>query len=484
MVTSVQRETRADMRVNPNLILGVLAIAAIAYSLLSSAVLPALPTIQHDLHTKATNSAWVLTAYLLAAAVATAVLGKLGDMYGKERLLLVTLVILTDSTLLAAVSKSLTLLIIARVMQGAAGGIFPLAFGIVRDEFPAERVAGSIGFLSAVLGIGSGAGIAVGGLIVEHMDWHWLFWIPLPVCAIAAVATWWCIPESPVRQPGKVNWLAALLVAAGAGVLMFAVSETTVWGWGSIKTIGLLAVGFAISALWVLVEVRSDHPLVDMGMMRIRGVWTTNVAAAMIGAGMFAAFIVVPQVAQLSKRTGVGYGTSVVVSGLYLLPSTICMALVGSAAGAIARRFGSKAALVVGSAIIAASFGFIWVEHAHPYDMLLMSGGMGTGMGLAYAAMPNIIVESVPAVQTGVATGMNTVVRMLGGALGGQLSATFIAAHVSRGLPAQTGFTMTYAMSTIFLLICLASTWFVPARSKRRAVLSRAPALRQAQQVS
>jgi MFS family permease len=461
----------AAPRVHPNIILAVLSLAGIAYSLLSSAVVPALPTLQHDLHASANDTAWVLTAYLLAAAVATAVLGRLGDMYGKEKFLLVTLIILADATLLAALSTSLTVLIVARVLQGAAGGIFPLSFAIVRDEFPAHRVAGSIGFLSAILGIGSGFGIVGGAIVVQHLNWHWLFWIPLAPCVIAAVATWWFVPESPIRVPGRVNWLAAALVSVGTGAFMFGLSETTVWGWGSPKTLGLMAFGFVVMGLWVWVELHSDNPLVDMKMMRIRGVWTTNLAAATIGAGMFAAFIVIPQVAQLPTSTGFGFGASVVVSGLYLLPSTIAMAVMGAMAGNVARRYGSKAALLTGSIIVCLSFAFIWAQHAHPIDMLIMSAGMGFGMGLAYAAMANIIVESVRPDQTGVAGGMNTVVRLLGGAIGGQLSATFIANNSHHGVPDATGFTLTYAMSMLFLVVAVIAAWFVPsARERRRAV--------------
>ena len=448
--------------------MAVLSLGGLSYALLSAAVLPALPSLQKDLHASATGAAWVLTAFLLAAAVATAILGKLGDMYGKEKLLLFTLVILADSTLLAAVSRSLPMLIVARVLQGVAGGVFPLSFAIVRDEFPEERVAGSIGFLSSVLGIGSGFGIVIGGVIIEHLSWHWLFWLPLAPTVAAALATWWFIPESPHRTPGRVNWLAALLVASGTGAFMFGLSETTVWGWGSIKSFAVIGGGLVVMALWVIVEVRSENPLVDMSMMRIRAVWTTNLAAATIGAGMFAAFIVIPQVAQAPKSTGYGYGASVVVSGLYLLPSTIAMATLGSLAGRITRRFGSKAALLTGSIIVTAAFGFIWAQHAHPIDMYIMSGGMGFGMGLAYSAMANIIVQSVPSSQTGVAGGMNTVVRLLGGAIGGQISATFIADHVGRNhFPTATGYTMTYAMSTIFLVICVLAALAVPGMRQR-----------------
>jgi len=449
-------------RTHPTVILVVLSLAGIAYAMLSSSVVPALPTMQRALHTSEDGITWLLTAYLLSASVGTAILGRLGDMYGKERLLLVTLVILAVGTLLAAVSSSLGVIILARFIQGASGGIFPLAFGIVRDEFPREKVAGSIGLLSAILGVGAGIGIVLSGVIVEHLNYHWLFWIPLAATLVAILATWRFIPESPVRMPGKINWLAAALMTIGISIVLLAISQTTAWGWGSPKTLGLIAAGLAVTLLWVAVEVRSPNPLIDMTMMRIRGVWTTNLAAFLLGAGMYSSFIVLPQFAQLPKSTGFGFGASVVVSGLYLLPSTIGMTILGIYAGRISARFGSRAALIAGTAFTTASFALLSITHDHPYDLLVAAGLLGVGIGLAFAALGNLIVQSVSSRQTGVASGMNTVMRTLGGALGGQLSATFIAAHTIKGEPAVTGFTLTFLMATGFLVVCLFAGLLVP----------------------
>jgi EmrB/QacA subfamily drug resistance transporter len=460
-------------RTHPNLILAVLATGGLAYAMLSSSVVPALPTMQHALHTSETGIAWLLTAYLLAASVGTAIIGRLGDMYGKERMLLWTLVILAAGTLLAAVSSSLGVIIAGRFIQGASGGIFPLAFGIVRDEFPREKVAGSIGLLSSILGVGAGVGIVLSGVIVEHLNYHWLFWIPLVATLVAAVATWRFIPESPVRVPGRINWTAAALMTVGISTVLLAISETTRWGWGSPKTIGLILVGLAFSAVWIAVEVRSRNPLIDMTMMRIRGVWTTNLAAFLLGAGMYSSFIVLPQIAQLPKSTGFGFGASVVVSGLYLLPSTIGMVILGTYAGRISARFGSRAALLSGTVFTTASFALLTTAHSHPYDLLIAAGLLGVGMGLAFAALGNLIIQAVPSHQTGVASGMNTVMRTLGGALGGQISATFIASHTAHGHPTVTGFTETFLMATGFLLVCLLAGLLVP---KRRAARSNADA--------
>jgi EmrB/QacA subfamily drug resistance transporter len=445
--------------------LTVLALSSLAYAVLSAAEIPALPTIQHDLHTSETGVTWLLTAYLLAASVGTPIIGRMGDMYGKARLLVWTLVILAVGTLLAAVADTLALVIVGRTLQGAAGGIFPLAFGIVRDEFPRERVAHGIGILSAILGVGSGLGIIASGVIVEHLSWHWIFWIPLVVIVVAAVVTWLLVPESPVRVPGRINWLAAALMTIGISAALLAISESTVWGWGSPKTLALLGGGLLVCGLWVLVETRSRVPLVDMTMMRIRGVWTTNTTAFLIGAGMYSSFVIIPQFAQLPTSTGFGFGSSVVIAGLYLLPATIAMLVMSLLAGPLALRFGSRLALIVGTMVSCAAFALLATAHGHPYDLLLGTGLMGVGIGLAFAALGNLIVEAVPVHQTGVATGMNTVMRTLGGALGAQLSATFIASNTAHGLPTVTGFTLSFVLATGFLAGAVATAMIVPRRA-------------------
>jgi EmrB/QacA subfamily drug resistance transporter len=467
----MSRGSTASHGVHSGVILSVLLLAGLAYAVLSSAVIPALPTIQRDLHTTETGVTWVLTGFLLSASVGTAIIGRLGDMYGKERLLLYTLLVLAAGTLLAALSNSLAVLIVARVIQGVGGGIFPLSFSIARDEFPPDRVAGSIGVISAILGIGGGAGLVLGAVLVEQLSWHWLFWLPLAVTLLAAVATWRFVPESPVRTPGHVNWPAAGLMSIGMCCVLIAIAQTTVWGWGGSKTIGLLAAGAVVIAAWIAVEVRSREPLIDMTMMRIRGVWTTNLVGFLLGAGMYASFIVFPQFAQLPKSTGFGFGATIVVSSLYLLPAAFGMGVLGTFAGRVATRFGSKHALIVGTGITSAAFGWLAIAHGHPYDMLASSTLLGIGIGLAFAALGNLIVQAVPPSQTGVATGMNTVMRTLGGALGGQLSATFIVDHQAHGLPTVTGFEETFIMATGFLIVCMLAGLLIPGRRTAPASL-------------
>ncbi len=247
----------------------------------------------------------------------------------------------------------------------------------------------------------------------------------------------------------------------------------------------LLAVGLLVLAAWVAVEARSDEPLIDMTMMRIRGVWTTNLAAFLLGAGMYSSFIIFPQFAQLPKSTGFGFGASVVDSGLYLLPSALGMGLLGSAAGKVARRYGSKFALIAGSAVTATSFLFFAALHAHPLEMLISAMLLGVGIGLAFSALGNLVVQAVPATQTGAASGMNTVMRTLGGALGGQIAATFIVNNTVHGVPRLAGFTDSFLLAGGFLVVCTLAALLVPGgKSRRAAALGRPSSRRLTKQAS
>jgi EmrB/QacA subfamily drug resistance transporter len=446
--------------------LAALAMGGLAYALLQSLVAPALPEIQHSLHASESGVTWVLTAYLLSASVATPLLGRLGDIHGKERVLVGVLVALGIGTVISALATSLPLLVAGRVVQGAGGGVFPLAFGIIRDEFPRERVAGAIGLISAILGIGAGAGIVLAGVIVDHLSYHWLFWFPLIGVVMATVATVLYVPESPVKAPARISWGAAGLLSVGLAAVLLAVSEAVSWGWGSARTLGLAAAGLVVLAFWVRVELASDEPLVDMRMMRLRGVWTTNLVGFLLGFGMFASFILLPQLVELPKSTGYGFGASVTGAGLFMLPSTVAMLLVGPMAGRLERRFGSKPPLVVGVIFAGVSYVLLAVAHGAAIDIYIASALLGVGIGLAFAAMANLIVVAVPRDQTGVATGMNTVMRTIGGALGSQIIASLLTANVAAtGLPADSGFVVGFWIAAGVLAVGVVAAIAIPGRA-------------------
>jgi MFS family permease len=388
----------------------------------------------------------------LSASVATPLIGRLGDIYGKERLMVVVLVLLCVATSVSALATSLAVMLVGRVVQGAAGGVFPLAFGIIRDEFPRERVAGAVGVMSALAGVGGGAGVVLAGPIVQTLSIHYLFWLPLVVLVPATVAIHRFVPESPVRVPGKVSWAGTALMSAGLAAVLLAVSEAPVWHWLSTQTVGMLAVGVALLVAWVRSEARSDHPLVDMRMMRIRGVWTTNAVALLLGFGMYASFILLPEFVETPLREGYGFGSSVTGAGLFLLPATLTMLAAGAQTGRLEKRFGSKPPLLAGAVSTTASYVVLALARTAPWEIYFAALLLGAGIGLAFAAMVNLIIENVGPTQTGIATGMNTVTRTVGGAFGGAVVASILAATVgSGGYPSSHGFTAAFAACALAL---------------------------------
>jgi predicted MFS family arabinose efflux permease len=375
---------------SPRLTFVVLAAAAAAFSLMQSLVTPVLPIIQHDLHTGPGTVTWVLTAWLLSASVATPLMGRVGDMIGKDRTLLVAL--------------------------GA---------------------------------------IAAG-------------------CLIAALAAHRVVPASPVRTPGRINWVAALLLSGWLVALLLPLSNATTWGWTSARTLGLLVGAVLLAAGWLAVELRSANPLIDMRMMRLPAVWTTNLVAMLFGAGMFAVYAFVPRFVQTPRAAGYGFGADVTTSGLLMLPMLVTMATAGSLSGPIAGRVSSKAQLILGSALSAVSCAMYAWWHGSEWPIGAASAIFGLGLGLVFASMINLIVQSVPPAQTGVASGMNANIRTIGASIGTAVVSSIVTAHIGpAGYPAESGYTTSFLLLAVVGLAATALAVLVPAaRAARRTMVA------------
>jgi EmrB/QacA subfamily drug resistance transporter len=461
----------APQRQHYGLTLAVLATGALAFALLQTMVAPALPAIQREFGASTSAVTWVLTIYLLTASIATPVLGRLGDMFGKERVLVAVLLVLGAGTLVSALSSSLEVLIAGRAIQGAGGAIFPLAFGIIRDEFPRERVGAGIGLISATFGIGGGAGLVLAGVIVDNLDYTWIFWLSLVVIAGAVVTTRLFVPASPIKTPAKIDWGGAALMAAGVSALLVAVSEGNAWGWTSLPVLGLLAAAALLLGIWIRYELGVPQPMVDMRMLRQRPVWTTNVTALMVGFGMFGSFLLVPALVQLPAGTGFGFGATVTQAGLFLLPSSAVMLFAGPGAGWLGARFGSRLPLLIGIALVMVGFVQLAVLHDAHWHIYLNSIITGAGIGLSFAAMAALIVDAVPQSQTGVASGMNTIMRSIGGALGAQIAASIVGAHLGpAGFPTEGGFVAAFIVSAGALLLALVAALLIPRRAAEAIV--------------
>ena len=451
----------------------VLASAVGAYALLQSLVVPVLTTLQAELHTTQDTATWVLTAYLLSASVFTPILGRVGDMIGKERVFVVTLVALAVGSVMAAFAPNIAIMIVARVIQGVAGGMVPVAFGIIRDEFPKEKVAGAVGSLASLTAVGAGLGIVLAGPIVNALGWRWLFWLPMILTIAAAVAAMAFIPESPVRSPAAISWVPAVLLSAWLVAVLVALSEGPVWGWGSARVTGLLVAGVVICAGWIFSELRAATPLIDMVMMRRPAVWTNNLVSLLLGVGMYATFAFLPQFLQTPSAAGYGFGVSVTDSGLMLLPSSVTMFIAGQFAGRLTIRFGGKALVVSGCLAGGMSMGILAFAHQDVWEILLSSALMGIGFSLAFSAMSALVVAAVPPSQTGVASGMNANIRTIGGSIGAAAMASIVTSRLMpSGLPRESGYTAGFTVMAVALLLAAGAGLLIPAARRVSSVAS------------
>jgi EmrB/QacA subfamily drug resistance transporter len=457
------------LRSHPPVTFAVLALGVGAFALLQSLVIPVLTTVQHQLHTTQNTVTWVLTAYLLSASIMTPILGRVGDMTGKKRVFVATLIALAIGSLMAALAPSIGLMIVARVIQGFAGGMLPVAFGIIRDEFPAERVGGAVGVIAALTAVGAGLGIVIAGPIVDALDYHWLFWLPLILTVIAAISAILFVPESPVRTPGRISWLPALLLSGWLVALLLALSQAPTWGWASGKTLGLLAVAVVLAFSWLTAELRAETPLIDMKMMRRPAVWTNNLVALLIGLGMYATFAFLPEFVQTPSAAGYGFGASITRSGLMLLPSAVTMFAVGIFAGRLARKLGGKTLVIAGCLIGCGAMSVLAFAHQYEWQIYLSNALMGIGFGLAFSAMSALIVAAVPPSQTGVASGMNANIRTIGGSIGSAVMASIVTSQLSaNGLPKEAGYTTGFAVMAGGLLLAALAGLLMPSAQRMR----------------
>lgn len=462
-MTDVHQDAGASKQ--PREILAVLLLAGVSFALSQTMVIPALPSLTRDLGASASTSSWLLTGYLLSASVATPIVGKLGDLCGKGRMLTIVLLIFSLGSVVCALAGSIGVVIAGRVIQGVAGGVFPLAFGIIRDTFPRDRVASGLGTLSAIFGIGGGIGLPLAGVIVANLDVSWIFWVGL-IALPAALAAHRLVPPAPTVERTRIDWLGAALLSAALVAILLAVTEANDWGWASTSTLALFVLGAGLLGAWVRVEATREEPLIDLGVLRGRAVAATNLTGALVGFAMFTSFLLIPQFAQAPESTGYGFGLSVTQSGLILAPAALVQLLVGPTVGALGTRFGFRTALALGGACATASFAWLALEHSHPWHFIVSGALLGAGISLALASMANLIVDVVRQSEVGIATGINTVMRTVGGAFGSAVATAILTAETIPGtsIPTEGAFTSAFVLSAVGGLLAMVAALTIPTR--------------------
>ncbi|MGW0633215.1 MFS transporter [Streptomyces sp. NPDC002758] len=450
----------------PNAVVAVLALAGITVSLMQTLVIPIVPELPNYLHASASNAAWAVTATLLAAAVATPVAGRLGDMFGKRLMLLVSLVLLVAGSVVCALSDSLVPMIVGRTLQGLAAPVVPLGISIMRDELPPERLAGSTALMSASLGVGGALGLPAAAFIAGHFDWHVLFWTSATLGVVAVALVLALVPESRVRTGGRFDAVGALGMAIGLVSLLLAISKGADWGWASGTTLGLFTVAVVVLTAWGFFELRTGQPLVDLRTTARRQVLFTNLASVAFGFSMFAMALVLPQLLQLPTQTGYGLGRSMMTVGLVMAPQGLVMMATAPVSAMITKSRGPKITLMIGAVVVAAGYGLNIVLMSQVWHLVLVSCIIGAGVGFAYGAMPALIMGAVPASETAAANSLNTLMRSIGTSVASAVAGVILAQlTISLGgyaLPSENGFKVVMAIGAGAAVLAFLLASFLP----------------------
>ncbi|MFF3372252.1 MFS transporter [Streptomyces sp. NPDC002680] len=453
---------------NPTVIVVVLALAGISVSLMQTLVIPLVPDLPRLLDSSPADTAWIVTATLLAAAVATPVAGRLGDMYGKRRMLLVSLVLMTAGSALCALSDSLLPMLAGRVLQGLSAGVIPLGISVMRDEMPAERLGSATALMSASLGVGSALGLPLAALVADNFDWHFLFWGSAVLGALGATLVLLLVPESRVRTGGSFDLLGALGLSAALVSLLLAMSKGADWGWGSGTTLGLFAGAVVILLAWGRFELRTPQPLVKLRTIARREVLFTNLAGAAFGFSLFSLQMLVPQIVQLPERTGYGLGGDLLTVGLVMAPQGLVLMLMAPVSATISRAKGPKVTLMTGAVVVASGYALNLVLMSEIWQLILVACIIGAGVGLAYGALPLLLMGAVPPSETAATNSVNTLMRAIGTSIASALAGVIIAQMTTtfggQALPSENAFKVIMAIGCGAALVSLALASFLPGR--------------------
>jgi MFS family permease len=472
------RRRRLTRMPNPRVVVAVLALAGMSASFMQTIVLPIQSELPELLDASREDTAWVITATLLSASVVTPIAGRLGDMYGKRRIALALLAVLVIGSAVAALSQDVALLVIGRALQGAVVGIIPLGISILRDVLHTDRLGGAIALVSATLGVGGALGLPISAIVSENFGWHVLFWLAAGLGAVNFVLVLSFVPVSTLRTLGRFDWIGAIGLTIGLTGILVGVSRGNEWGWLSPVTLGLVLGGIGVLVLWGFFELSVESPLVDL-RVAVRGpVLMTNLASIAVGFALFSSNIVFPQLLELPTSTGVGLGLSLLAASIVLMPSGLAMIVVSPVAARLTRRVGPRLLLVSGSLLLVVSYALSLLGVTEVWQVLLVNIVIGVAIGLAYAAMPTLIMRAVPASETAAANGLNALMRSLGTSFSSAaVGATLATYSVTSGgvqFPTSEGFQIAFVFGGGAALVAVVLALLIP---KARPGTERHPSL-------
>ncbi|MFH7339649.1 MFS transporter [Streptomyces sp. KHY 26] len=419
-------------------IVTALALAGTVAAIMQTLVTPLIAELPQILHTSSSNAAWVVTVTLLVGGVCVPVSGRLGDLVGKRRMMLICVVPLVIGSVVCALSTSVVPMITGRGLQGMGMGMIPLGIALLRDVLPVEKLSGSIALVSASMGIGGAIGLPLAAAVAQYADWQQLFWGSAVLALLVGVLIFVVVPDVPAAAKGqRFDAPGALGLAVGLVALLLAISKGADWGWASGTTLGLFAVAVVALPAWGFWELRTRDPLIDLRTTARPRVLITNAASVLIGVGMYSFMLIAPQVLQFPKATGFGLGQSMLAAGLWIAPGGIMMMLVSPLGGKLINARGPKVALVCGALVIAVGYALALPLMGTAWGVMLAGIVINSGVALAYGSMPALIMSSVPVSETAAANGFNTLMRSLGTTIGSAVIGVVLA-HMTISLGGYT----------------------------------------------
>lgn len=447
---------------------GILAFTGILAALMQTIVIPLIAELPALLNTTPSNASWVITATLLSAAITTPIIGRLGDMFGKRRVLIICVIVLGAGCAICGSTSYLPLFLFGRVLQGAATSVIPLGISILRDEIRPLRVPTAIALISATLGAGASIALPLSAYLAQNFDWHIMFWASAAFSAVALILIVVFIPESPTLNPARFDYVGSLGLGVGLLCFLLPITKGSTWGWDSPIVVGMLGASAIVLVAWVWFETRTDHPVVDIRISASRPVLLTNLASILAGFAMFTNNLILPQLLQAPTATGYGLGQSIFVAGLCMAPGGFVMMLLSPVAGRISTRFGPKVTLIAGLAVIAAGYTMATFLMSEVWQLVLVSGINGAGVGLAYAAMPGLILAAVPITETAAANGLNTLMRSIGTSASSAVMAMLLGS-MSRSfgdgeVPTERAFHLSFAIGALVAGVGIVVSLFIPIR--------------------
>jgi MFS family permease len=447
----------------------VLASTGLIAAFMQTLVTPIIPNLPDYLDTTSADAFWVLISTLLAACVSIPISGRLGDMYGKRRIVLVLIVIMLVGSVVCALSNTLVPMIVGRSLQGIGLGVIALGISILRDVVHPKNLGGAIALVSATLGIGGAVGLPIAAVIAQSGEWHWLFWLATALAAVAFVAVLLFIPVSTLRTGGRFDFIGAVGLAIGLVCILLAISKGSEWGWGSAITLGLLIGGVVVLLVFGLIELRVPSPLIDLRVASRRPVLLTNLSSIAVGFAFFVVTAALPIVLELPVSTGVGLGLALIPASFCLAPLGLVMFLTSPLSARLTAARGPRSSLLLGLIVITVGFLIAIALLDQVWHVILISTITGLGAGFAYAAMPTIIMRAVPPTETAAANGLNSVMRTLGSTMAATLVGVILSVNSTLvgGLSAPTrqALVLVFVMAAGVTLAGVVLTLFIPRRT-------------------